>query len=247
MTRIIWLLALWLLAVIDPPSPRYVGPAKWTGSATNKPIKRITIHATVGGEPGLANAAENVVAYSKKTTRPSSYHYIADAYKSLQYVYDSIVAYHAPPNEGSLGYELCCSLSNSGKGHWSDRPHQKMLRIAAKDIARLCLAYDIPIVKLSPLALRLGKKGIAGHHDVSLAWRQTSHWDPGPYFPWKQFITLVKAEADLLLNPEEPTRGAAVDHAIADLMKAARRAAEDSPRRRKIKAALADLRSIKAA
>lgn len=252
MIRMIYLLALMALAAIAPPSPKYVGPAKWKGSNTNKPINRIVIHCTAGAEPGNRSAAENTVAYSKRTSRASSYHYIADAFKSLQYVYDRTVAFHAPPNQHSIGYELCCSLANEGKGHWSDANHQKMLRIVAKDVARLCLAYNVPIVKLSGSALRAGKRGLCGHNDVRDAWRQTSHWDPGPYFPWKQFLSLVQAEARLLLSKDQKapapvlkSRGEAVDHAIADLEKAAKRAAKAPARLRRIKAALDSLRTIK--
>lgn len=237
---------------IAPPSPRYVGPAKWKGASNNKPINRIVIHCTAGAEPGSQGAAENTVNFSKRTSTPSSYHYIADALKSLQYVYDSVVAYHAPPNQHSIGYELCCSLSGEGKGHWTRDDHVKMLRIVAKDCARLALAYNVPIVKLGAVALRAGKRGFCGHADVRDAWRQTTHWDPGPYFPWKQFLALVKAEANALRNPDKPdepkvtSRGAAIEHAIEDLVKAAKRAEKQPARLRKIKVALDSLRTIKA-
>jgi hypothetical protein len=239
------LLALLLLAVA-PPSPKYVGPAKWKGGATNKPIKRIVIHCTVGAEPGSPDAAMNTVRFSKQTTRPSSYHYIADSDEHFQYVFDGTVAFHAPPNEGSLGYELCCSLSNEGKGHWGDDAHQSMLKIVAEDVARLCLAYDVPIQRVSAAGLRAGQKGLCGHNTVRDAWHQTDHWDPGPYFPWQQFVNLVQRYADALLNPEDPSRGSAVDHALADLRKAARRAQNRPLRLQKIRAAIDALRTIKA-
>jgi N-acetyl-anhydromuramyl-L-alanine amidase AmpD len=212
----------------------------------------VVIHATVGSEPGTVGAAESTVLFSKRTDRPSSYHYIADALHSLQYVYDKYVAFHAPPNQNSIGYELCCSLTNEGKGHWGDSDHLAMLRICAKDVARLCLAYDVPIVKIGWVALQRGARGICGHNDVRLAFKQTSHWDPGPFFPWKHFINLVAAEADALLAADAKasvtvlkTRGEAIDHAIEDLVRAIKRTEKQSPRRRKLEAALDDLRTIK--
>lgn len=190
---------------IEAPSPTYVGPPTHHGAANNKPIKRIVIHATVGAEPGVKNAALNTVNYSKNTTRKSSFHYIAEDTKSYQYTYDSVVAYHAPPNRGSLGYELCCSLSNKGKGHWSNTDHREMLRVAAKDVAQLCLAYDIPIRKLSVAQVRAGAEGICGHDEVSKAFGESSHWDPGPYFPWATFIRMVQEEAAKLTKiPTKP-------------------------------------------
>lgn len=190
--------------MVAPPNPPYVGPAKWKGAANNKPIKRIVIHCTAGSEPGVEGAARNTVAYAKRTDRPSSFHYVRDAKVCLQYVYDSVVAFHAPPNQHSIGYELCCSLANKGKGHWDQADHKAMLRGAAKDVARLCLAYGVPIRKIGPATLKAGGEGICGHDDVRDAWGQTDHWDPGPYFPWNTFIKMVQDEAKALQGTTEP-------------------------------------------
>lgn len=190
---------------IAPPAPPYVGPPRWKGSSTNKPIRRIVIHCTAGAEPGVSGAARSTAAYTKGTSRPSSWHYCADARESVQLTYDSVVAYHDGTNSHSIGYELCCSLAGEGRGHWEGENHQAMLRIAAKDVARLCLAYDVPIVKLTPVQVRGGHKGLCGHVDMRDAFPgSTTHWDPGPHFPWAQFMTLVKAEADALLEEPDP-------------------------------------------
>lgn len=191
---------------IKPPSPPYVGPPRWKGSSNNKPIKRVVIHCTAGAEPGQAGAARSTAAYTKSTSRPSSWHYCADSKESVQLTYDSVVAYHDGTNSNSIGYELSCSLSSEGKGHWERADHQAMLKIAAEDVARLCLAYDVPIVKLTPAEVRAGKKGLCGHVDMRSAFPgSTSHWDPGPYFPWAQFIGLVKAAAERLTKePAKP-------------------------------------------
>lgn len=178
-----------------PPSPPYMGPAKYQGTDNNMPIKRIVIHGTVS--PTVAGGARAVARYFRDTViRPSSAHYVADPVESVQCVYDSIVAYHAPPNRHSIGYELCDRVVGP-LSRWDDRPHQRMLKIAASDVARLCLAYGVPIRKVSPLMLRLGRKGICGHDDVRDAWHQTDHWDPGA-FPWRRFIRMVNEEADVI-------------------------------------------------
>ena len=189
---------------IEPPAPPYIGPPSWHGSKTNRPINRIVMHCTVGQEPGVKGAARATVAMSKRTSRPSSYHYIVDSAETLQYVYDSWVAYHAPPNQRSIGVELCCSLANEGRDHWQRADHQAMLKRAAALVAQLCLAYDVPITGLSAAELRAGKRGICGHHDVTLAWHQTTHTDPERYFPWGQFLGLVRAEADRLRRTPPP-------------------------------------------
>jgi hypothetical protein len=198
------------MPTIAPPSPPYLGPAKFHGSATNKPIKRIVLHGTVS--PTVKGGARATAKYFRETvTRPSSAHYCADPFESVQVVFDSVVAFHAPPNEHSIGYELCDWVAtNNGRGpgpaplsRWDDAAHTAMLHIAAQDVARLCLAYDVPIRFLSPAQLRLGMRGICEHSDVSAAFHQTSHWDLGN-FPRTRFLAMVKAEAKKLTTPPKP-------------------------------------------
>lgn len=195
------------MANIKPPAPPYVGPPRWKGNATNKPIRRIVIHCTAGSEPGVNGAARATAAYTKGTSRPSSWHYCADSRESVQLTWDSVVAYHCGVNSNSIGYELSCSLADGGAGHWDDADHQAMLEIAAEDVARLCLAYDVPIRKLSVAQVRGGDKGLCGHVDIRDAFPgKTTHWDPGPHFPWARFVGMVQAAADrLTVKAPRPT------------------------------------------
>ena len=191
---------------VQPPSPTYVGPLPRRGAGNNKPISLIVIHCTAGAEPGVSGAARGTVAFTKRSGVVSSYHYVADSRESLQAVWDSTVAFHCGgANSHSIGYELSCSLSNEGAGHWDNPDHVAMLKIAAKDVARLCLAYDIPIRHLTVAQVRAREKGICGHVDVRSAFPgSTSHWDPGPHFPWSQFLDMVRAVAAELTEPVTP-------------------------------------------
>lgn len=191
------------MTTIEPPSPPYVGPPKWHGGGGNKPIVRIVMHCTAGLEPGVDLAARRTAAYTKNTDRPSSWHYCRDARETVQLTYDSVVAYHDGTNEHSIGYELCCSLSAQGAGHWIGPAHRAMLKGAAADVARLCLAYGVPIRRIRADGIRRGAKGICGHVDMRNAFPgSTTHWDPGPFFPWRRFMRLVRAEAERLTEPE---------------------------------------------
>lgn len=227
------------MAKYEAPSPEYHGPPKNHGGSGNKPIKRVTMHCTAGAEPGVKGAARAIARYFHITDRYASAHYAADSLESVQCAWDAIICYHAPPNKGSIGYELCCSLANEGKGHWENAAHQAMLRIAAKDVAQLCLHFDLPIRKVGAIGLRLGRKGICGHNDVRDAWRQTDHWDPGPHFPWKQFIGMVKAEARKIKagGTPQPTRVSKAHQDIADALAKLDAAIEKSGRRGPVKKA----------
>lgn len=39
--------------------------------------------------------------------------------------------------------------------------------------------------------LKAGRRGICGHVDVTDAWHQSDHDDPGPWFPWDKFMAVV--------------------------------------------------------
>jgi len=39
--------------------------------------------------------------------------------------------------------------------------------------------------------LKAGKRGVCGHVDVTDAWHQSDHDDPGPWFPWDKFMAVV--------------------------------------------------------
>lgn len=70
--------------------------------------------------------------------------------------------------------------------------HPAMLDRAAYKTALRCRLYGIPVRTVGPIGLRLGRKGVTGHADVSRAWRKSDHTDPGPNFPWDRFIDRVK-------------------------------------------------------
>lgn len=184
-----------------PPSPTYVGPVAHSSGNSNKPITRVVIHCTAGSD---AKGSTGTAAYFRDPAATGSAHYIVDPKLTLQSAYDSVVCWHAPPNPHSVGIEMCCSLANAGKGHWQLASHVAMMQRTATLTAELCLAYNIPAVKLTPAQVKAGQKGICGHWDVTQAFHQSSHTDPEKYFPWSQFIGMVQSEIKRITNPPTP-------------------------------------------
>jgi hypothetical protein len=187
-----------------PPSPPYLGPPFRQSGNDNKPINRIVIHSTVSPcEPG---GARNIAAYFRSSSAGGSAHYITDPEETVQSAWDSVVCWHAPPNSHSLGIEMCDMpgpVPSGTKEHiqnlmkswrWTKLNQRKMLHRTARLTAQLCLAYNVPIQFLQPEGLRAGKRGITTHNNVSRAWHQSSHWDPG-FWPRRKFIRLVKSYA----------------------------------------------------
>lgn len=67
-------------------------------------------------------------------------------------------------------------------------PFGRRSLVLARDI---CKRNGIPIRKLSTSEVKAGRSGICGHNNVSDAFHQSDHDDPGPYFPWDKFIAAV--------------------------------------------------------
>ena len=190
------------------PSPVYLGPpAKHSGTG-NKPIKRIVIHSTVS--PCVPGGARNIAAYFRSPSAGGSAHYVIDPREVVQAAYDSVVCWHAPPNPHTLGLEMCeypgpvpndpprsarrKALKKSWR--WVKPRQQRMLRRTAKLTAELCLAYDVPVRFLGKRKLKkLGRdaRGITTHANTSLAFGQSTHWDPG-WWPRGLFMVQVRAE-----------------------------------------------------
>ena len=72
-----------------------------------------------------------------------------------------------------------------------------MLRRAAALVREVAKRWDVPLRQLTVAEVRAGKRGICGHADVSKAFRQSDHTDPGDAFPWAHFIALVNGEDDI--------------------------------------------------
>lgn len=156
-------------------------------------VNRLVIHGTVS--PCVNGGARGVANDFHTTTRDASAHYVVDPGQIIQCLLESTIGYHAPPNTGSLGFELCDQQTGSS-ARWRDANHEAMLRRAAALVRARAQRWGIPVVKLSAADLRAGKRGICGHADVSAAWHLTDHIDPGTGFPWAHFMDLVKGKGD---------------------------------------------------
>lgn len=182
--------------------------AKWYGGKQSR-VDRVVIHATCPnlGYPtaSLSGHAYATALYFQHPTVESSAHYIYDAGANEEHcVPDDTVAYHAPPNQNSIGIEICGELYT--RLQWTSPEVFPGVVAAAQRTAELCTRFDIPIRKLSPDDLRMGRRGICGHIDVSTAFRQSTHTDPGTAFPWDDFIPLVESfvnGVDMPLTPAE--------------------------------------------
>lgn len=167
-----------------PYIPGYPGHT----SGTQKTVNRIVIHGTVS--PTVKGGARSVARYFQSSGAGGSAHYIVDPGEVVRCYSESTICWHAPPNAGSIGIELCDPQAGSSS-RWSNVAHEAMLKLAAKLTREVAARHGVPLRRLSVADLKAGRKGICGHVDVSNAFRQTNHTDPGAGFPWAHFMQLV--------------------------------------------------------
>lgn len=171
------------------PEPPYLGPAAHTSGSGNKPINRIVIHSTVS--PCTPGGARRIAEYFRSANAGGSAHYVVDPAEVVQVVYDDTIAWHAPPNQHSLGIEMCDMPTTENGFRWDDWAHVAMLEKVAELTAQLCLAYDVPPWFVGRILLKLGRKGVTTHNEVSQAFGESSHWDPGTW-PRRKFMKRVR-------------------------------------------------------
>ncbi|MFG1976931.1 N-acetylmuramoyl-L-alanine amidase [Nonomuraea fuscirosea] len=176
-----------------------LSPNRHTGRVA--PVRLIVIHTMEVAE--ASNAAENVATnWFAKPSAQCSAHLCVDNDSAVRCVNDGDTAWAAPgANSDGLQMELAGRAGQGGSG-WRDAYSQALLRQAAKHAATWCRKYNIPVKKLSRSELRAGKKGFIGHADASAVYKRSNHTDPGPAFPWDQFLALVHAELNGTSKPD---------------------------------------------
>ena len=143
--------------------------------------------------PEKPDTAESVANWFAGSTAPqASAHYCIDENSVVQCVHDMDVAWHAPgANHNGLGFEHAGRAAQT-KSDWSDDYSTKLLELSAELAARKCKEFDIPVQWLQPADLLAGKRGITGHVQVSQAFKQSDHSDPGSAFPVQAYLALIR-------------------------------------------------------
>lgn len=178
----------------------WVEPRSWT-NANRTAVQLVVIHTTEGS--AHARSAEDGAAYDARRADGTSCHYFHDSDTTIQCVLTADIAHTArgQGNRRGIHHELC---TKAGSAQWHSLYHTSMLLRTAKQVARDCRKWQIPARKLTPAQVKAGEKGICGHVDISDAFGQSDHTDPGKGFPWARFVGMVQAE---LNPPPAPSKG----------------------------------------
>jgi hypothetical protein len=197
-----------------PYVPGYSGHMSGDNGVVTRIVTHGTCSATVDG--GALNNAH----YFQDPNSGGLAHYVVDPDNIIQCCPENTACWHAPPNHGSIGIELTdpqgadnIQSGASDPARWGNPDHEKMLTLGARLTAEIAARHNIPLVRLSVQDLLDGKSGICGHADVSAAFHQSDHADPGSDFPWAHYMNLIVHHGAVVAAYVPPADDAPAKHA----------------------------------
>lgn len=187
----------------------YAGPPSKSSSGNNRAgeMRWIAIHSAVA--PCVPGMARKIAAYFRSAAARGSAHYCVDPEETIQSAWDSVICWHAPPNPRTIGIEMCDNptgtldrwfpegtqiehaLKSRNPFRWLKPNYRRMLRRTAILTAQLCIDHDLPPYYRNARALKAGKRGVTTHAQISKAFGQSTHWDPGAW-PRRAFMIRVR-------------------------------------------------------
>lgn len=180
-------------------------------SGRQSAVTRIVVHCTVS--PCQRGGARGNASYFQSAGAGGLAPYVVDPGEIVQCADETTICWHAPPNAGSIGVELCDPQAGP-PSRWQDADHQAMLRLAAPLFVDIAHRWNVPLTRIGPSQLLAGAQGITGHVDVSNAWHQSDHSDPGPDFPWGQFMALLGGQPGPVPAPHPAPTPAREDNMV---------------------------------
>jgi len=143
--------------------------------------------------PRTASAAEVIAKDFATTAEVKSAHLCVDTDSIVQCVLDNDVAFAAPgANSDGIQIELA-GFAKLTRKEWLSPEGVLVLNMGANAAAQYCLKYDIPVKHLTNKELADKKsRGLIGHVQATDVFKQSTHRDPGPGFPWDFFLERVQ-------------------------------------------------------
>jgi hypothetical protein len=172
--------------------------ARWyTALATQRNKRKIVVHSME--TPNKPDTAQGVGEFFSRlpSTNKASAHVGCDLGERVGYVSDKDIAYGAPgANHDGLHLEMA-GYAHYNRGDWTQPQMMLMAQQAALQVREWADAYGIPLRFLSAADMRANPNisGVTTHYEVSQAFRQSDHWDPGQGFPIATLLQMATSGA----------------------------------------------------
>ena len=160
----------------------------------DRSLRLIVMHTMESPEAG--DTAESVANWFAGPTSPvASAHACIDNDSVVLCLPPTATAFAAPGCNAD-GYQIeLAGRAGQGAAGWADAYSQAELQLAAAHARSIAQANGIPLRHLSNAELAAGQSGFIGHDQASQVYGGSDHWDPGPDFPWDQYMSLVTGQA----------------------------------------------------
>lgn len=172
------------------PDLKWVQAKSWSAGRPSGPPLWVVVHTTEGSE-GL-QSAEDGAAYDTRRTDGTSTHYFHDQDNTIQCVKtsDRANAAKGTGNHFGIHHELCGKTAQNPT-QWDDEASTGTINNAAKQAARDAHKWGIPIRRLTTAQVAAHAKGFCEHNNISQAFHESDHDDPGKNYPWDEFLELT--------------------------------------------------------
>ena len=178
------------MALITAPCSTAYRAAHNSGKRPLTAIKWIVLHSTEGA------TAEGAASWFANPSSEGSAHLVVDENDCFRCLDNDEVPW-AAPGANYNGFHI----EQAGFASWTRTEwlvHDKELRRAAFKAAVHAKAFGIPLRWVGPIGLRLGRKGLTTHRDVSYAWpilarKAGFHTDPGVNYPKDRLLAYAQS------------------------------------------------------
>ncbi|PPJ31849.1 hypothetical protein C5E45_32685 [Nocardia nova] len=178
------------LGTPDYPYREQMAASLWNNADNTKQV--IVQHTTesTGGNT-------NVIGFLERTQN-GSYQTMVDLDgEEVRMVPDDQQAWAAMATGNRIGLHVCAmGMAAWKRDDWLS--HGKLLETTAQRYAKWSQQYGIPLVQIGPDQIRAKVRGVCGHIDITHAFGESDHWDPG--YEWPYDVVIARA-LEIIGNP----------------------------------------------
>lgn len=190
------------------PDLLFLPPRAYGTGRDGKAVRYIVVHYTAGSERS-SSPLNGAINDQHRTDGTSTHYFVGSGLDNQAAVIQCVLtknrgnAARMKGNRLGIQYELCGTAQT--RAQWLDEASDRTLTNAARQMARDCKKYKIPVRRLTVPQTRgdwynfpSGPMGFVGHIDCTLAYPEDGgdHTDPGANFPWDILLSRVQKFLD---------------------------------------------------